>query len=123
MKISDYSSETVLTAFKCILSTNPQVFKTITFDIGSEFSKVSELETDCLSIYFCHAYSSWERGSNENFNKLLREFIPKGLSLHQFTSAAIIEAANKINKRIREVLDLESAVDCYNQEITQLKAT
>ena len=123
MKIRDYSSETVLTAFNRILSANPEAFKTITFDNGSEFSKVSELETDRLSIYFCHAYSSWERGSNENFNKLLREFIPKGLSLHQFTSESIIEAADRINKRIREVLDLESAVDCYNQEIAQLKST
>lgn len=48
-------------------------------------------------------------GSNENFNKLLREFIPKGKSLHHFTSDYISEAAGKINKRIRTILGLMSA--------------
>ena len=62
MKIEDYKSETVLTAFQTLVENSPHQFKTITFDNGSEFAKVSELENDDLSIYFCHAYASWERG-------------------------------------------------------------
>ena len=123
MKINDYSSQTVLKAFQTFLETHSPCFKTITFDNGAEFSKISELETEDLAIYFCHAYASWERGSNENFNKLLREFIPKGMSLHQFSSEYVIEAADKINKRIREVLDLKPALECYIQEISLMNVT
>ncbi|WP_347300413.1 hypothetical protein [Dolosigranulum savutiense] len=47
-----------------------QLFKSITFDNGSEFSKVRKLETKQLQIYFAHAYSLWERGKNENFNRM-----------------------------------------------------
>lgn len=123
MKINDYSSQTVLKAFQTFLETHSRCFKTITFDNGAEFSKISELETEDLAIYFCHAYASWERGSNENFNKLLREFIPKGMSLHQFSSEYVIEAADKINKRIREVLDLKPALECYIQETSLMTMT
>lgn len=121
MKIEDYKSETVLTAFQTLVENSPHQFKTITFDNGSEFAKVSELENDDLSIYFCHAYASWERGSNENFNKLLREFIPKGKSLHHFTSDYISEAAGKINKRIRSILGLMSAQEAYQTELSLME--
>jgi len=121
MKIKDYKSETVLSAFQTLVGNSPHQFKTITFDNGSEFAKVSELENEHLSIYFCHAYASWERGSNENFNKLLREFIPKGESLHHFTSDYISEAADKINKRVRSILGLVSAQEAYQDNISLMK--
>jgi len=50
--------------------------KSITADNGNEFSSLSKIEG--LDVYFAHAYSSYERGTNENFNGLLGEFIPKG---------------------------------------------
>ena len=66
------------------------MFKSITFDNGFEFSQMSELEKlgdsiHEMKIYYAHAYSSWERGSNENINGLLREFVPKGVSIHHLT--------------------------------------
>lgn len=118
LKLKDSGSQTIFNDCQSVIESDPKNFKTITFDNGSEFSKVSELETDELSIYFCHAYAAWERGSNENFNKLLREFIPKGQSLHQFSGDYVKEAATKINQRIREVLDLESAQTCFDGEQT-----
>lgn len=121
MKIKDYKSDTVLSAFQDLVGDRAHHFKTITFDNGSEFAKVSELENDHLSIYFCHAYASWERGSNENFNKLLREFIPKGASLHQYSSEYISEAASTINKRIRDILGLVSAQEAYHAELALIK--
>jgi IS30 family transposase len=73
---------------------------------------MSELDTD---VYFCHAYSSWERGSNENFNKLLREYVPKGKSLHLFTESDIDQATQAINRRIREVIGLRSSKEYFEQ--------
>ena len=60
-------------------------------------------------------------GSNDNFNKLLREFIPKGKSLHHFTSDYISEAAGKINKRIRSILGLMSAQEAYQTELSLME--
>ena len=68
-----------------------------------------------LKVYFCHAYSAWERGSNEHFNKLLREFIPKGISLSHFTDEEVIEAAEIINQRVREVNDYQSAQEVFQK--------
>lgn len=59
-------------------------FKTITCDNGVEFSSWQLIERSCRSsrkrtqVYFCHPYSSWERGSNENMNRMIRRWIPKG---------------------------------------------
>ncbi|AXY26238.1 hypothetical protein CL176_09645 [Suicoccus acidiformans] len=56
--------------------------KTLTTDNGAECSNLSSLEDQGqLKVYFAHAYASWEKGSNERHNGLLREFIPKGRSL------------------------------------------
>ena len=56
-----------------------QIFKTITSDNGSEFAELAKLEDNTKTkVYFAHPYSSWERGSNERHNGLLRRFIPKG---------------------------------------------
>lgn len=59
----------------------PPNVKIITVDNGSEFS--SMVKRSGIDIYFAHAYSSFERGSNENFNGLLREYMPKGKSFNE----------------------------------------
>lgn len=119
-KLANGKSETVQAALLKIIKAKPNVFDSITFDNGTEFSKASSLENEPdldLKIYFCHAYSAWERGTNENFNKLLREFIPKGKSLHGFTNEQIIEASQRINQRVREVNDYHSAKEIFEKVI------
>uniref|UniRef100_UPI00138A3A92 IS30 family transposase n=1 Tax=Streptococcus sp. S784/96/1 TaxID=2653499 RepID=UPI00138A3A92 len=73
----------------------------ITADNGSEFSLLSEL-TD-IEAYFAHPYSSYERGSNENFNGLLREFLPKGKSLNPLTDEELAQYLSAINERPRRL--------------------
>ena len=64
-----------------------KVFKSITADNGSEFSRLSELEAYGVSIYFVHPYSSWERAQNERHNRILRRYIPKGVSIDLYSKA------------------------------------
>lgn len=78
----------------------------ITSDNGREFSLLEELDPD---IYYAHAYSSYERGSNENFNGLLREFCPKGVSLNPLTDRQLAEYVEAINNRPRKLFDFNSA--------------
>ena len=80
-----------------------KIFKTITLDNGSEFAGSLEFERSILEkgkqrtkTYFCHPYSSYERGSNENCNKLIRRHLPKGTSFKILT----IELVEKIEKWI-----------------------
>ncbi len=77
--------------------------KTITFDNGLEFSeheRIAEtLETD---IYFAHPYASWERGTNENTNGLIRQYFPKGTDFNLVSEKEIQEVMNRMNDRPRK---------------------
>jgi len=117
-KLRNAKSDTVQEALIAITEKAPEVFDSITFDNGPEFSQAASLEKEPtldLKVYYCHAYSAWERGTNENFNKLLREYIPKGVSIHNFTDKEVIEAAESINQRVREVNDYQSAAEVFRQ--------
>lgn len=87
------------------------IFKTITCDNGVEFTKHEEIETSCLDsmrrtfLYFCHAFCSSERGSNENANKLIRKYIPKSANIGDYTVEQIAEIENKINNYPRKLFN------------------
>ena len=65
-----------------------KVFKTITADNGSEFldNEAIKKASKCDEVYYAHTYSNWERGSNENGNRILRRFVPKGSDIGKLTS-------------------------------------
>jgi len=88
-----------------------QVFKTITADNGSEFLDFKGMKkaAKCDEIYYAHPYSSWERGSNENGNRFLRRFIPKGSNLSEITEKQLQEFEDFINNYPRAILDGKSA--------------
>ncbi len=85
-------------------------FKTITCDNGLEFAKYAEIEKSCLvvgnrtQIYFCHPYCSGERGTNENTNKLIRKYIPKGCDISQYNDDYIKQVEYLINNYPRKLL-------------------
>ena len=81
--------------------------KSITAGNGSEFAALNELEG--VQVYYAHAYSSYERGTNENFNGLLREFVPKGKSLKTLTAEDLAKATLAINQRPRRQLNYQTA--------------
>jgi IS30 family transposase len=93
-------------------------FKTITMDNGSEFldykgierSVKNETETR-VTAYYAHPYSSWERGTNENINKLIRRFIPKGTDIGKISRVKIKYIENWINNYPRRILGYKSSND------------
>ncbi|WP_412501117.1 IS30 family transposase, partial [Shewanella chilikensis] len=90
--------------------------RTITADNGSEFcdhEQVAEkLKTD---VYFANPYSSWERGLNENFNGLLRQYIRKGTDLRTVTDKQISEIERALNARPRKCLGFRQPVAVFNE--------
>lgn len=87
------------------------IFKTITCDNGMEFSRMNEIERSCLNkqkrttVYFCHPYCSCERGSNENANKFIRRWIPKGDDIGLYTSAEIQLINDWVNRYPRKLFN------------------
>ena len=86
-------------------------FKSITLDNGSEFLNWESLEASVLKageqrtmIYFAHAYSSWERGTNENHNRMIRRFIPKGYDIGGFSDKEIKAVQDWMNNYPRRIL-------------------
>ena len=93
-----------------------EVFKTITVDNGSEFLNSAELEssvrkpgTKRTKIFYAHPFSAWERGSNENANKLIRRFIPKGTDISKLKQKDIRRIENWMNNYPRKIHGYKSA--------------
>jgi len=91
-----------------------QVFKTMTADNGSEFETFSKFESLGTKIYFAHPYSSWERPQNERHNGLLRDFIPKGMSIERFTDEDVLNIADELNQRPRRILGYHSPMELFD---------
>lgn len=105
-----------------------EIFKTITVDNGSEFADWEGMEQSKhtkkkrTKIYYCHPYSSWERGSNENQNKLVRRHIPKGVNFDDKTQGNIDDIAEWINNYPRRIFKYKTAEQLYNEELEKIAA-
>jgi len=96
------------------------VFKSITADNGSEFSDLSSQETDVTKVYFTHPFSSWEKGTNECHNKMLRRFIPKGKSISDYSIDDILFFADKINSLPRKILGYHTPEELFEMELDRI---
>lgn len=81
-----------------------RIFKTITADNGAEFERLSELEEYGTGIYYAHPYSSWERPQNERHNRLFRRYVPKGVSIDNYSAEQILSFADEMNALPRKIL-------------------
>jgi len=88
-----------------------EVFKTITTDNGSEFldSEAIKKAAKCGDIYYAHPYSSWECGSNENGNRILRRFVPKGTDIGKLTQTELQRIEDWVNNYPRRLFGYKTA--------------
>ena len=86
-----------------------KTFKTITCDGGSEFMDVKGMETSCIDgkprtrVFFAHPYTACESGTNENHNRMLRRFFPKGCDFSKVTNKEVEEAVDWMNNYPRKI--------------------
>ena len=86
-----------------LINRNPNSFKTITADNGTEFNQYKAIEDkQDIEFYFANPYHSWERGSNENLNGLIRQYLPRGSSMASLTQRDCDKIANQLNLRPRK---------------------
>ena len=116
VKIADRKSETVVDALiKQAKSLPKELNKSLTWDRGREMADHSRftLATD-VAVYFCDPHSPWQRGTNENTNRLLRQYFPKGTDLSKHSQAHLNKVARQLNERPRKTLDYETPAERFN---------
>ena len=105
------------------------IYKSITVDNGSEFALADQLEQSCITgdkrtkVYYCHPYSSWERGSNENVNGMIRRRHPKGTDFSKVTAEEIAATENWINSYPRKIFSYKSAGTMFRECLRELGLT
>lgn len=120
LRIPGKDSDSVLSAMQQLKDERAdrfsEVFKTITVDKGSEFSAFAQVENWGSKVYFAHPYTSWERPQNERHNGLFRAFVPKGVSIEEYSPEDIL------NGRPRKKLGYRTAEELYEEFLDSVYA-
>jgi IS30 family transposase len=115
-KVKNKDTESVITALiKQSKKLPDELYKSLTWDRGSELADHQRftLETN-IDVYFCDPSSPWQRGSNENTNRLLRQYFPKGTDLSVHSQAKLNAVARQLNERPRQTLEFETPAERFN---------
>lgn len=99
------------------MSTLPeQLWRTLTWDQGKEMAEHVQFSIETgISVYFCDPRSLWQRGTNENTNWLLRQYLPRKMNLSETSQAELDEIARELNDRPRETLDRKKPCEVLPQ--------
>jgi IS30 family transposase len=93
------------------------VIKSLTLDNGTEFHGYAQLEqSHDTKFYFARPYHSWERGTNENTNGLIRQYLPKGMCFKDLTQRQCDEIEEALNNRPRKKLGFATADEAYDEQ-------
>ncbi len=116
VKVKNKDTESVISALiKQSKKLPSELYKSLTWDRGKELADHQRftLATD-IEVYFCDPSSPWQRGLNENTNRLLRQYFPKGTDLSVHSQAKLNAVARQLNERPRKILEYETSADRFN---------
>jgi IS30 family transposase len=119
VKVSSKKTEVVIDALAHQMRQLPaELRKSLTLDRGPEFAQHARftLATD-MKVYFCDPQSPWQRGSNENTNRLLRQYFPKGQDVSHYTQAQLNKVARELNSRPRMTLNYRTPAYRLNEAL------
>jgi IS30 family transposase len=117
VKVQNKDTESVVSALIRQAHKLPrELYKSLTWDRGKELAdhRRFTLATN-IDVYFCDPRSPWQRGSNENTNRLLRQYLPKGTDLSVHSQARLDSIARQLNERPRKTLQFETPAEKFNQ--------
>jgi len=119
LKLTSKKAGEVAKEFSKILNQlNPIFKKTMTYDNGIEMARHEEItQKTGMKIYFAHPYSSWERGTNENTNGLIRRYLPKGTDFNQIDQKKLFLIQEKLNNRPRKIIGYKTPKELMNFEL------
>lgn len=127
VRVSDHTSASVVQAINKLERRFGRLFyvlfKSITVDNGCEFQDVEGMQTSYRRkgnrtiVYFCHPYSAYERGSNENMNRIVRRFFPKGTNFDNVTDAEVKRAEDWLNHYPRKILNWQAPETLFRRAL------
>ena len=115
-KVRNKDTESVVSALIKQSKKRPkELYKSLTWDRGTELADHQRftMETN-IDVYFCDPSSPWQRGSNENTNRLLRQYFPRGTDLSVHTQTKLNAVACQLNERPRKTLEFETPTERFN---------
>ena len=121
-RVDGKDTQTVVNALIKHAQKLPQeLYKSLTWDRGKEMADHQRftLATD-IKVYFCDPQSPWQRGSNENTNGLLRQYLPKGIDLSAYSQAKLNAFARRLNERPRKTLNYETPAERFSQTVASI---
>ena len=122
VKVNGKDTKTVVTALsKRIRKLPNQLRQSLTWDRGMELAdhKTFTVATD-TKVYFCDPRSPWQRGTNENTNRLLRQYFPKGTDLSVFSQSELNKVARRLNQRPRKTLGYMTPADKLHESVAAI---
>jgi IS30 family transposase len=121
-KVPNKETETVVNALiKQARKLPDELYKSLTWDRGKELAdhRRFTMETD-IAVYFCDPQSPWQRGSNENTNRLLRQYFPRKTDLAPHSQAYLNKIARRLNERPRETLDFHTPAERFSECVASI---
>ncbi|WP_299757325.1 IS30 family transposase, partial [uncultured Boseongicola sp.] len=115
VKVANKDTESVISALiKQFRSLPRELYKSLTWDRGKELADHPRLAlaTD-VDVYFCDPHAPWQRGSNENTNRLLRQYLPRGTDLSVHSQAKLSAIARQLNERPRKTLQYQTPAERF----------
>jgi len=120
-KVANKTSDLVGAAIIRMLKPYKARVKTLTYDNGKEFCGHAQIDQALGSTgYFARPFASWERGSNENFNGLLRQYVPKKRAMANITDEEIRMIENRLNNRPRKRLGFKTPTEVFHQSLSRV---
>ena len=114
-KVSNKDTQSVTTALiKQARKLPKELYKSLTWDRGSEMAGHQNFTIATnIDVYFCDPQSPWQRGSNENTNRLLRQYFPKSTDISGFSQAKLSAVARQLNERPRKTLQYQTPAEKF----------
>ena len=122
VKVTNKDTESVVTALiKSARRFPRELYKYLTWDRGKELADHPRLTlpTD-VDVYFCNPQSPWQRGSNENINRLLRQYLPRGTNLSVHSQAKLSAIARQLNERPRKTLQYQTPAEKFAECVASI---
>ncbi len=122
-KVANKDTQSVITALiKQARKMPKELYRSLTWDRGSEMTDhVKFTMATKIDVYFCDPQSPWQRGSNENTNRLLREYFPKGIDMSAFSQAKLSAVARQLNERPRKTLQYQTPAEKFEACVAAIR--
>ena len=120
--LAGHGAEAVCDAITRIITTLPvELGRSLTWDQGAEMAQHARLKIDAgVEVYFCDPQSPWQRGTNENTGRLLRQYFPKGIDLSTHSADTLAAVAATLNGRPRKTLHWKTPAETLDQYLEQI---